>query len=130
MANKFVYLFAFVPTESLWDEIFVALRMVTLELFRELALSFTDVIEQPHFEKPSFRIGKKIFATYDAKKNQACLKLNEIDQSVFSAFDPTIIFPVPNKWGKQGWTLFDLDQVREDMFSDALKTAYLSLIQK
>lgn len=104
--------------------------MVTLELFRRLALSFTNVNEQAHFEKPSFRVGKRIFATYDAKKNQACLKLNEIDQSVFSAFDSSIIFPVPNKWGKQGWTLFSLDKVRADMFNDALTTAYQNVIKK
>ncbi|WP_316786836.1 MmcQ/YjbR family DNA-binding protein [Pedobacter frigiditerrae] len=104
--------------------------MVTLELFRRLALSFTEVNEQPHFEKISFRVGKRIFATYDAKKNQACLKLNEIDQSVFSAFDSSIIIPVPNKWGKQGWTFFDLDKVREDMFEDAITTAYHNVVKK
>ena len=104
--------------------------MVTLELFRRLALSFKDTNEQAHFEKPSFRIGKKIFATYDAKENQACLKLNEIDQSVFSAFDISNISPVPNKWGKQGWTLFNLDKIREDLFTDALTTAYHNVIRK
>ncbi|WP_316771556.1 MmcQ/YjbR family DNA-binding protein [Pedobacter frigiditerrae] len=104
--------------------------MVTLELFRRLALSFTEVNEQPHFEKISFRVDKRIFATYDAKKNQACLKLNEIDQSVFSSFDISNISPVANKWGKQGWTLFNLDKIREDLFTDALTTAYHNVIRK
>jgi hypothetical protein len=106
------------------------LVMVTFETFKQVALSFPEAIEMNHFEKPSFRIGKKIFATYDAKKNQACLKLNEIDQSVFSAFNNAIIFPVPNKWGKQGWTLFNLAEVREDLFTDALSTAYNNIIQR
>jgi predicted DNA-binding protein (MmcQ/YjbR family) len=104
--------------------------MVTLELFRKLALSFTDSSEQAHFEKPSFRIGKKIFATYDAKKHQACLKLNEIDQSVFSAFNVSNIYPVPNKWGKQGWTFFNLDKVRADLFTDALNLAHENVYKK
>ena len=102
--------------------------MVTLEKFRHIALSFIGSTEQAHFEKPSFRVGKKIFATYDLKNNQACLKLTEIDQSVFTAFDPENIFPVPNKWGKQGWTYFKLDKMREDLFSDALTQAYQTTI--
>ena len=104
--------------------------MVNYETFKQIALSFPETNEQAHFEKPSFRFRKKIFATYDLKKNLACLKLNEIDQSVFSAFDPTVIFPVPNKWGKQGWTFINLDGVREDIFTDALTTAYQNVAKK
>ncbi|RZK56018.1 MAG: MmcQ/YjbR family DNA-binding protein [Pedobacter sp.] len=104
--------------------------MVTLKNFRELALSFLDTNEQPHFEKTSFRVEKKIFATYDTRKNQASLKLNEIDQSVFSAFDVKNIYPVPNNWGKQGWTVFNLDKVRMDLFTDALTLAYQNILKK
>lgn len=98
--------------------------MVTIDTFRKLALSFPEVTEEPHFEKTSFRIKKKIFATYDAAKKRACIKLSEIDQDVFSSADKTIIFPVDNKWGKQGWTLIELEKVREELFVDALTTAY------
>ena len=104
--------------------------MVVVETFREIALSFPGASEQPHFEKTSFRIGKKIFATLDLKKNQACLKLNEIDQDVFSAFDRSVIFPVPNKWGKQGWTFFNLQEVRKDLLTDALSTAHAEVMSK
>jgi predicted DNA-binding protein (MmcQ/YjbR family) len=104
--------------------------MVDVDTFRKMALSFPETTEQPHFEKTSFRIGKKIFATLDVKKKQACVKLNEIDQGVFSAFDKLAIFPVPNKWGKQGWTLINLNDVREDILSDALSTAYRELGNK
>jgi hypothetical protein len=47
-------------------------------------------------------VKKKIFATYDAQKKRACLKLSEIDQHVFSTAAKAIIFPVDNKWGKHG----------------------------
>ena len=104
--------------------------MVDVDTFRQIALSFPEATEQPHFEKPSFRIGKKIFATLDVGQNHACLKLSEIDQDVFSAFDRSIIFPVPNKWGKQGWTFVDLLKVRKDMLTDALKTAYRGVAPK
>ncbi len=98
--------------------------MVNEKTCRNLALSFPESHEEPHFEKPSFRIGKKIFATLNLKENRVCVKLSEIDQDVFSSFDRNIIYPVPNKWGKQGWTLVDLGEVREDMLRDILSTAY------
>ncbi len=75
--------------------------MVNTETFRQLALSFPEVTEQPHFEKASFRIGKKIFATLNIEHDRACIKLSETDQDVFCTFDRSVIFPVPNKWGKQ-----------------------------
>jgi predicted DNA-binding protein (MmcQ/YjbR family) len=78
--------------------------MITLTTLRNIALSFPETTEAPHFEKTSYRVQKKIFATYDAKNNRACIKLSEIDQDVFSAADRSVIFPVDNKWGKQGWT--------------------------
>jgi predicted DNA-binding protein (MmcQ/YjbR family) len=98
--------------------------MVTESTCRELALSLPEAHEEPHFEKPSFRVGRKIFATLNRKENRICVKLSEIDQDVFSSFDSSIIYPVPNKWGKQGWTLVDLGRVREDMLRDILNAAY------
>jgi predicted DNA-binding protein (MmcQ/YjbR family) len=101
--------------------------MVAIEEFRTLALSFAEAIEQPHFENTSFRVNKKIFATLNAKENRACLKFNEVDQSVFVSFDKTIIYPVPNKWGKQGWTLINLNKIEKEMLMDALTTAYCTI---
>lgn len=98
--------------------------MITIETFRKLALSFPHTEEQPHFEKASFRVKKKIFATLSEKDKTAVLKLSDIDQSVFSAMDKSIIFPVNNKWGKQGWTVINLAKVRKDMLIDALSCAY------
>ena len=98
--------------------------MITLANFKTLALSFPDVIELPHFEKTSFRINKKIFATLNKKENRACIRLSLIDQSVFCAFDLSIIYPVPNKWGKQGWTLINLAKIKKPMLKDALTQAY------
>jgi predicted DNA-binding protein (MmcQ/YjbR family) len=98
--------------------------MVTIATLRKLALSFPETNEEPHFEKTSFRVKKKIFVTYDDKTKRACIKLSEIDQDVFCLVDKTIIFPVDNKWGKQGWTLIDMKKVNRDLFIDAIKTAY------
>jgi len=104
--------------------------MVSIETFRELAISFPNATEEPHFEKTSFRVNKKIFATFDEKNSRAVLKLNEIDQSVFCASGEMIFYPLPNKWGKQGWTIVELSKVRPEMFEDALIRSYENVISK
>jgi hypothetical protein len=101
--------------------------MVSEKTFHQIALSFDNVTEEPHFEKTSFRIKKKIFATYDSKTKLVCVKLNAIDQASFCSFDKQIIYPVPNKWGQQGWTLINLEKVLEETLCDALETAYLTV---
>lgn len=104
--------------------------MISFDTYRTIALSFPEVTEDPHFEKTSFRVKKKIFATYDNQNKRACIKLSEIDQNVFSAADKTIIYPVNNKWGKQGWTLIEMNKVNIDLFSDALTCAYCEVAPK
>lgn len=104
--------------------------MVSLETMRKLSLAFAETEELPHFEKTSFRVRKKIFATLDVKNARVVLKLNEIDQSVFSKNSEGVIFPLPNKWGKQGWTIVELKKVRKDIFTDALTTAYCTVAPK
>lgn len=93
-------------------------------------MSFSGVTEEPHFEKISFRVKKKIFATYDAGTNLACVKLSAIDQASFCAYDKKVMFPVPNKWGQLGWTHIDLGLVKEEMLVDALTTAYEEVQKK
>jgi predicted DNA-binding protein (MmcQ/YjbR family) len=98
--------------------------MMDIESFKQLALSFPDVTEEPHFDKTSFRIKKKIFATLSKKDNRISLKLSEVDQSVFCSIDKSIIYPVPNKWGRQGWTQVELKQIKKSILKDLLQAAY------
>ncbi|MBK7213860.1 MAG: MmcQ/YjbR family DNA-binding protein [Bacteroidales bacterium] len=104
--------------------------MATLDTLRQIAFSFPETTEEPHFEKTSFRVKGKIFATYDSQKNRASIRLSEIDQSVFSSAAKSIIFPVDNKWGKQGWTQIEMDKVNNELFLDALTTAYCEVAPK
>jgi hypothetical protein len=103
--------------------------MITLEGFRKMAMALEMVVEVPHFEKTSFRIKGKIFATLNSKEYRACVRLSEIDQSTFCSFDASVIYPVPNKWGKYGWTLINLKKIRKSMCEDILNTAYNTVIE-
>jgi hypothetical protein len=98
--------------------------MVSLESARSFALSLDEVVEGPHHDVVSFKVKSKIFMTMNAKENRICIRLSPVDQSVFSAFDSSVIFPVPNGWGKYGWTLINLKKVKKEMLKDAVTTAY------
>lgn len=97
--------------------------MIDTETFRQLALSFANTVEQPHFEATSFRINGKIFASLEIEKAKACLKFSTDDQQQFCSFDKAI-YPVDNHWGKSGWTYIDINKIREDLLVDTLSSAY------
>jgi predicted DNA-binding protein (MmcQ/YjbR family) len=101
--------------------------MVTIEEARNLALSFPETDEHPHFDKKAFRVKKKIFATLDEKARRVMVKLSSTDQSVFCSYNSEVIYPVPGGWGRQGATFVELRKVRKTMFKDALTTAYCNV---
>lgn len=104
--------------------------MINIDVLRQLAMQFPDTTEEPHFEKISFRVNKKIFATYDEKNNRAVVKLSLQDQSLFCTFDKTVMYPVNGTWGGQGWTVIELDKVKRAMLKDALKVACRNVLVK
>lgn len=104
--------------------------MPSLNHLRQLVLQLPESVESPHFEKISFRVRKKIFATLAPNEELLCLKLNPEDQDVFSVYDRSVIYPVPNKWGLQGWTYVDLSRVRQEVLEDAVITAYCTVAPK
>ena len=106
------------------------IKMSSFKLLQETTLSFPKTTEEPHFEKTSFRVKKKIFGTYSSKLNTLNVKLSSIDQNVFAAMAKGIIYPVPNKWGNQGWTIVELDKVEDEMLIDILKIAYCTVAPK
>ena len=68
---------------------------MTLAAFRNLALSMPEAHEEPHFERTSFRVGKKIFATMTADGREvmvpvrplaSCLALLESDPEIFFSY--------------------------------------------
>jgi hypothetical protein len=98
--------------------------MVTVSAARQAALSLPEVEEKSHFERPDFRIRKKVFAVLHASKYGMVIKLSPLDQSVFCAFDKDTIYPVAGAWGRQGWTFINLKKIKKAMLSDALTTAW------
>lgn len=104
--------------------------MIDQETVRTLALEFDEAVEQPHFERTSFRVRKKVFATMDEKKNIAVVKLSLVEQSIFCGIDKRAFYPVPGAWGTKGWTQIDLKRVDGEMFKDALTVSYRNTAPK
>ncbi len=104
--------------------------MVSIDNFRKMAMQFEEAVEAPHFEKTSFRVNKKIFATMDPANKRAVVKLPEIEQSVFCSFDESIIYPSVGAWGKQGWTVIELTKIKKEMLQDALTVSYCTVAPK
>ena len=78
------------------------------ETFRAIALALPEAVEQPHFDRPSFRVRKRIFATLRPGEGRAVLKLSRLAQEALVAADPQTFSLTP--WAHQGWTSVDLER--------------------
>lgn len=104
--------------------------MVTVNFARQFALSFEEAVEQPHFERTSFRVRKKLFATMDEKLKHVVVKFTLEQQSLFGLHNPEAVYPVPGAWGKQGYTILALSKVRKEVFKDAVTLSYCQVAPK
>jgi hypothetical protein len=108
----------------------VIVHMISITNFTKLALSLAESVEMPHFERTSFRVRKKIFATLDNKAHLACIMLSQIDQSIYVDADPGPVYPVPNKWGLKGATYVDLKNANPKIVKAMLISAYCKVAPK
>lgn len=100
---------------------------MTPDSFRELALSFEDVVETPNANKNSFKVDEKIFITIDNVNMKAVFRLSPKEQQKFSDLDPSAIYPAQAGWGKQGWTIFELNFIEAETIEKALTLSYCSV---
>src|SRR5206468_11211754 len=68
------------------------------DALRTFALSLPEAHEQPHFERTSFRVGKKIFATMTRDGSEAMVKLAVLEEvEELLAQQPEVFFSY-GKW--------------------------------
>lgn len=101
--------------------------MISNTAFKKYALAFPETEETPHFENKAYKVKKKIFVTHNVKESRCCVRLTPEEQSLFCLMDKELIYPVPNKWGKQGWTLVNLKLVSKEMLTEVLTAAYCTV---
>lgn len=95
-----------------------------MEKVRNLALALPETDEQPHFENIAIRVKQKVFLTINAKESRATVRLTLEDQDIFTRVSKGTVFPVPNKWGKYGWTHVLPDQAEPELLEDLIQTAW------
>lgn len=98
------------------------------ERLRALALALPEAEELPHFEKASFRVKGKIFATLPADGPFAVLKLSLEEQDALSRAAPALFQVTP--WGHQGWTRVDLEGVEPKLLEQLLRGAWARVAPK
>jgi hypothetical protein len=99
--------------------------------FRQLALSFPEVIESAHMHHPDFRVGDRIFATLGYPDEEfATVKLTRVDQKEFVRGNPDVFRPAKGAWGLQGSTIVYLPAATIGIVREALTAAWRNTAPK
>lgn len=94
---------------------------------RRIALSLVGTSEAPHFDRAAFRV-KRIYATLAADGKTANLKFTPDEQEFKCMLAPEVFAPVPNAWGRQGWTTLTLANASAAELHAALEMAWAHAI--
>ena len=96
--------------------------MATAADVRRIALSLEGTTEAPHFDRAAFKVAR-IYATLAADGASMNLKLKPEEQEFKCTMAPEAFSPIPNGWGRQGWTVVDLDRKSTRLNSSHLPTS-------
>lgn len=97
--------------------------MATVADLRGLALSLEGTTEAPHFDRAAFKVAR-IYVTLAADGRTANFKFAPDEQKLKCVTAPEAFSPVPNAWGKQGWTTATLAALSEAELRNALELAW------
>ncbi len=90
---------------------------------RRLALSLPEVAEQPHFEKASFRVRGKIFATLTGEGSHLHVFVDEAETRAAVAEDPSTYEEL--WWGKRlSGVRVDLREASPERVAELLEEAW------
>jgi hypothetical protein len=103
---------------------------VTVDDIRRLALSLPEAVEQPHFDRTSFRVRDKIFATLHPNGEWVMLKLPiEVKEAVIAA-DPQAHIALPGAWERSGSTQLEIGRMDEGKLTDLVLLAWRGVAPK
>jgi len=103
--------------------------MTSAAEFRRIALSLEGTSEAPHFDRTAFKV-ERIYATLAADGRTANLKFSADEQELKCLIAPDAFAPVPNAWGRQGWTTATLAGLSRTELRNALETAWRHALPK
>jgi predicted DNA-binding protein (MmcQ/YjbR family) len=103
--------------------------MATANDLRRLALSLEGTAEAPHFDRAAFKAAR-IYVTLAGDGKTANFKFTPDEQEFKCMLAPEAFAPVPNAWGRQGWTTATLAKLKVAELKSALETAYQHALPK
>jgi hypothetical protein len=100
---------------------------------RALALALPEALEQPHFDRASFRVRGKIFATLppvgEDGVHKVVLKLPVLVKESLQQTDANAIVSLGN-WDKGGWTQLDIGRMDGEKLADLVRLAWRQVAPK
>ncbi len=97
--------------------------MATGNDLRRLALALEGTTEAQHFDRAAFKVAR-IYVTLAADGKTANFKFTPDEQEFKCMMAPDAFAPVPNAWGKQGWTTATLAKMKAAELKAALEIAH------
>src|SRR5690606_25417432 len=95
---------------------------------RRMALALEGTSEAPHFDRTAFKVARN-YATLAADGKSANFKFTPDEQQMKCLLAPEAFAPVPNAWGRQGWTTGTLAKMTAADLKSALETAWAHAIK-
>lgn len=106
---------------------------MTPATLRTLALSLPEAEEHPHFDRASFRVRGKIFATLppvgEDGVRKVVLKLPELVKESLRQTDSSAIVSLGN-WDRGGWTQLDIGRMDGEKLADLVRLAWRQVAPK
>ena len=97
--------------------------MATGDDLRRLALALDGTVEVPHFDRAAFKVSR-IYVTLAPDGCSANFGFLPEEQEFRCMMAPDAFSPVPNAWGKRGWTTADLSRLSLAELAGALEAAW------
>jgi hypothetical protein len=97
--------------------------MATGEDLRRMALALEGTTEAPHFDRAAFKVAR-IYVTLAADGRTANFKFTPDEQEFKCMLAPQAFAPIPNAWGRQGWTTATLASLSAAELKSALDMAW------
>ena len=97
--------------------------MATANDLRRIALGLEGTTEAPHFDRAAFKAAR-IYVTLAADGKTANFNFTPDEQEFKCMLAPEAFAPVPNAWGRQGWTVATLSKLKVAELKAALEMAW------
>lgn len=102
---------------------------MTIDEFRQMALTIPDAIEAAHVDHPDFRVGGKVFASLGVPgEDWGMVKLTPAQQVTFIEKAPKGFRPCSGAWGQRGYTNVHLPSAAPALVRTAIELASKNVV--